>query len=294
MIKNTEIFDGTDKSKCIDWLIQVEAAVQFMNTPLRDIVLSQVSPAIYSVLKGLPADATDEEVKQLILSNIDAGTTTEAASRLENLKMDRNKPLITFNARYKALHNIAFGFGPEIQTQKLQLTMYASRLPYDTSKKLLKKLSKENSYVNTLKAAFKAALEINRKTSFVNASMAQQEENKGTSIDAQINKLDDSFQDMDINYMNTRSSSQNSQNSNRLFNSSFSRSSKSSSQTPLEVTDQTLDRTTSRDTTTTTTTVTMNNSTETTSTDMITTRMDTTIGGQSTSTNTTTISQDNK
>ena len=64
--------------------------------------------------------------------------------------------------------------------------------------------------MNTLKAAFKAALEINRETSFVNASMAQQEENKGTSIDTQINELDDSFQDMDINYMNTRSSSQNS------------------------------------------------------------------------------------
>ena len=60
-----------------------------------------------------------------------------------------------------------------MQTQKLQLTMYASKLLYDTSKKLLKKLSKENSYVKTLKAAFKAALEINRETSFVNTSMAQ-------------------------------------------------------------------------------------------------------------------------
>ena len=64
--------------------------------------------------------------------------------------------------------------------------------------------------MNTLKAAFKAALETNRELSFVNASMVQQEENKGTSIDAQINDLDNSFQDMDINYMNTRSSSQNS------------------------------------------------------------------------------------
>ena len=100
LIKNIEIFDSTDKSKCIDWLIQVEAAAQFMNAPLKDIVLSQVSPAIYSILKGLPTDATDEEVKQLILSNFsDGGTTTEAASRLENLKMDKNEPLITLNAR---------------------------------------------------------------------------------------------------------------------------------------------------------------------------------------------------
>ena len=57
-----------------------------------------------------------EEVKQLILSNFsDAGTTTEATSRLENLIMDKNEPLITFNSRYEALHNIAFGFGSEMQ-----------------------------------------------------------------------------------------------------------------------------------------------------------------------------------
>ena len=225
---------GTDKSKCIDWLIQVEAAAQFMNSPLKDIVFSPVLPAIYSILKGLPTDATDEEVKQLILSNFSDALMleqqTEATSRLENLKMDKNDPLITFNARYEALHNIAFGFGPEMQSHKPQLTIYTSKLPYDTSKKLLKKLSKQNSYVNTLKAAFKAALEINRETSFINASISQQEEHRHTTIDTQINELDDSFQDMDINYVTTRSNSQNNRGSDRSFDSSFSKSSKSSSQ----------------------------------------------------------------
>ena len=204
--------------------------------------------------------------------------------------MDRDEPLITFNSRYETMHNTAFGFGPEIQTQKRQLTIYTSKLPYDTSKKLLKKLSKENTYVNTLKAAFKAALEINRETSFMNASIAQQKENKGTSVDTQINELDDSFQDMDINYMNTRCSSHNSQNSNTSSGSSFSRSSKSSSHNSI---DQTLDRTTSRDTTTTTVT-TASSSTGTTSIDMTITRTDKTTDNQSTSTNITTISQDNK
>ena len=182
LVKNIEIFDSSDKSKCIDWLIQMEAAAQFMNMPLRDIVLGHVSLAIYNILKDLPPDTMDEEVKQLILSNFsEAGTTTEAASRLENLKMDKNELLITFNSRYKVLHNIAFGFGPEMQSHKLQLTMYASKLPHEISKKLLKKLSKENFYINTHKAAFKAAIEINRETSFVSASIAQQKERKNTS-----------------------------------------------------------------------------------------------------------------
>ena len=60
--------------------------------------------------------------------------------------------------------------------------------------------------------------------------MAQQEEHKGTTVDTQINELDELFQDLDINYMNTRSNSQNSRNSDRSFNSSFSRSTKSNFQ----------------------------------------------------------------
>ena len=53
--------------------------------------------------------------------------------------MDKNEPLITFNSRYEAIHYIAFGFNSEMQSHKPQLTLYASKLPHDTSKKLLKK-----------------------------------------------------------------------------------------------------------------------------------------------------------
>ena len=71
-----------------------------MNTPLKNIVLSQVSPVIYSVLKGLTADAMDEEVKQLILLNFsDAGTMTEAALRLENLKITQHANTNTVNMK---------------------------------------------------------------------------------------------------------------------------------------------------------------------------------------------------
>ena len=136
----------------------MEAAAQLMNVPLSEIVLSQVLPAIYSVLKELLPNAMDEKIKLIVSNFSDTGTTADTTSRLESLKMDKNKPLITFYARYEALHNITFRFGPEMQSHKHQLTIYASKLPYHMSKKLLKTLSKENSYVNTLKAASKAAL----------------------------------------------------------------------------------------------------------------------------------------
>ena len=33
MMKNTKIYDGSNKAECITWLSQVEAAAKFTNTP---------------------------------------------------------------------------------------------------------------------------------------------------------------------------------------------------------------------------------------------------------------------
>ena len=64
---------------------------------------------------------------------------------------------------------------------------------------------KENSYIKTLEGAFKQTVEINRESSFVDAAPGRYSEQNATKIDTQINELDDSFQDCDINAMSTRS-----------------------------------------------------------------------------------------
>ena len=52
--------------------------------------------------------------------------------------------------------------------------------------------------------AFKQALDINRETSFVEAATGRYNDQSRTKIDTQINELSDSFQEYDINAMNTR------------------------------------------------------------------------------------------
>ena len=60
-------------------------------------------------------------------------------------------------------------------------------------------------YIKTLDDAFKQALDINRETSFVEAATGRYNDQNGTKIETQINELSDSFQEYDINAMNTRS-----------------------------------------------------------------------------------------
>ena len=99
---------------------------------------------------------------------------------------------------------------------------YAKKLPQNTKEKLLRKIAKKESYIKTLGDIFKQAIEINRESSFVDAVAGRYNEQNPTKIDTQINELDDSFQDCDINAISTRSTNRSSDGS---FNGSFNQSS---------------------------------------------------------------------
>ena len=82
---------------------------------------------------------------------------------------------------------------------------YAMKLPTNTRDKLLRKITKKNSYIKTLDDAFRQAIEINKETSFVEAVTGRYSNHNNTEIETQINELEDSFQEYDINAMSTRS-----------------------------------------------------------------------------------------
>ena len=206
MMKNIKIFDGSNKAECITWLSQVEAAAKFTNTPFQELISQSMAPAMLHVFSDLSALASDTDIKEAILTNYsDIPSTTEAATRLQNIQFSINEPLVTFNHRYEAIHKVAFRMSPSEQESKTVIVKYAKKLPANTRDKLLRKIAKKNSYIKTLDDAFKQALDINRETSFVEAATGRYNEQNGTKIETQINELSNSFQEYDVNAMNTRS-----------------------------------------------------------------------------------------
>ena len=223
MMKNIKIFDGSNKAECITWLSQIEAAAKFTNTPFRELICQSMAPAMLHVFSDLSALASDADIKEVILTNYsDIPSTTEAATRLQNIQFSINEPLVTFNHRYEAIHKVAFRMSPSEQESKTVIVEYAKKLPANTRDKLLRKIAKKNSYIKTLDDAFKQALDINRETSFVEAAMGRYNKQNGTKIETQINELSDSFQEYDVNAMNTRSTNRSGDGS---WNGSFDRSS---------------------------------------------------------------------
>ena len=225
MMKNIKIFDGNNKAECITWLSQVEAAAKFTNTSFRELICQSMAPAMLHIFSDLSALASDADIKEAILTNYsDIPSSTEAAARLQKIQFSMNEPLIAFNHRYEAIHKVAFKMLPNEQESKTVIVEYAKKLPANTRDKLLRKIAKKNSYVKMLDDAFKQALDINRKTSFVEAATGRYNDQSGTKIETQMNELSDSFQEYDINAMNTRSTNRSGDGSwNRAFDRSSSK-----------------------------------------------------------------------
>ena len=81
MMKNIKIFNGSNKAECITWLSQVEAAARFANTSFRELICQSMAPAMLHVLSELSALASDEDIKNAILTNYsDIPSTTKAAT----------------------------------------------------------------------------------------------------------------------------------------------------------------------------------------------------------------------
>ena len=163
-----------------------------------------MAPAMLHVFSDLSALASDTDIKEAILTNYsDIPSTTEAATRLQNIQFSINEPLVTFNHRYEAIHKVAFRMSPSEQESKTVIVENAKKLPANTRDKLLRKIAKKNSHITTLDDAFKETIDINRETSFVEAATGRYNDQNSTKIETQINELGNSFQKYDVNAMNT-------------------------------------------------------------------------------------------
>ena len=76
-------------------------------------------PAMLHVLPELSATASDEDIKNAILTNYsDIPSTTEAATRLQSMQTSPTEPLVTFNHRYEAIHSSSIWFGNQRAVQQ--------------------------------------------------------------------------------------------------------------------------------------------------------------------------------
>ena len=163
MLKNLERFDGKDRSKCLEWLSNVEVIAQRSKLSFRELICQSMSPSLLHIFSSVSAFASDQDIKEIILANYsDVPSMAEAVVKLQNMQITTGEPLATFNSRYQRVHQIAYDTSPEKQMSKMVIIDYVKKLPSYPRDKLLKKLARKDSYIRTLQDTFRNAIEINR------------------------------------------------------------------------------------------------------------------------------------
>ena len=196
MLKNLERFDGKNRSKCLEWLSSVEIIAQHSKKPFRELVCQSMSPSLLHIFSSISEFASDQDIKDVLLANYsDVPSMAEAVAKLQNMQIPPDEPLAMFNAKFQQIHQVAYNLAPDKQTDKTVIIDYAKKLPQYPRDRLLKKLSRNDSYIKMLQDAFRNAIEISREISFVDATTGRTGETKIL----QINELDDSFPEYNIN-----------------------------------------------------------------------------------------------
>ena len=199
-LENIEVYEGTDKQKCLPWVNQLQQAAKCLNTSLRAALLARAGATIFGIVAATPENIDDLEMKKVILRNFsDIATPMEAAQKLRNMKMTSDQPIASYNYNYAAVHKAAFNINPSEQRMRFALEDYANSLPEYTADKLSYKIVKVDSWIKTLQDAMDDAVKIDQE-SRQSKVMRNRRNNSSELIDTTVNEISD----IDINYIASR------------------------------------------------------------------------------------------
>ena len=199
-LENIEVYEGTDKQKCLPWVNRLQQAAKCSNTSLRAALLARAGATVFGIVAATPENINDLEMKKVILRNFsDIATPTEAAQKLRNMKMTSDQPIASYNYNYATVHKAAFNINPSEQRMRFALEDYANSLPEYTADKVSYKIMKVDSWIKTLQDAMEQAVKIDQESRQYEV-MRTRRNDRSEIIDTTVNEISN----IDINYVASR------------------------------------------------------------------------------------------
>ena len=199
-LENIEVYEGTDKQKCLPWVNQLQQAAKCTNTSLRAALLARAGATVFGIVAAIPENIDNLEMKKVVLRNFsNIATPTKAVQKLRNMRMTSDQPIASYNYNYAAVHEATFNIHSSEQRMRFALEDYANSLPEYTADKLSYKIVKVDSWIKTLQDAMDHAVKIDQE-SRQSEVMRNRRNNSSELIDTTVNEISD----IDINYVASR------------------------------------------------------------------------------------------
>ena len=202
--ESIEVYECTDKQKCLPWVNRLQQAAKCSNTSLRAALLARAGATVFSIVVATPETIDDLEMKKVVLRNFsDIATPMEATQKLRNMKETPDQPIASYNYNYTAVHKAASNINPSEQEMRLALEDYASSLPEYTAGKLSYKIVKVDSWIKTLQDDMDHAVKIDQE-SRQSEVMRNRRNNSSELIETTVTTTVNEISDIDINYVISR------------------------------------------------------------------------------------------
>ena len=88
-----EIYEGTDKQKCLPWVNRLQQGAKCSNTSLRAAFLARAEATVFGIVAATPENIDNLEMKKVLRNFSDIATPTEAAQKLRNMRMTSDQPI---------------------------------------------------------------------------------------------------------------------------------------------------------------------------------------------------------
>ena len=199
-LENIEVYEGTDKQKCLPWVNWLQQAAKCSNTSLRAAFLARAGATVFDIVAATPENINNLEMKKVVLRNFsDIATPTEVAQKLRNMRMRSDQPIASYNYNYAAVHKAASDIHQSEQRMRFALEDYTYSLPEYTADKLSYKIVKVDSWIKTLQDSMDHAVKIYQE-SRQSEVMRNRRNNSSELIDTTVNKISN----ININYIASR------------------------------------------------------------------------------------------
>ena len=197
-LKKIKEFDGTNKGHCVTWIVHNRTAAKELGIPLRQALLNTSTGDVYEVIAMAQEDQSESDLVNYVLENFsDISTREDAEIKLRTIRRSLNKPLLTYNDKYAAIHCVAIECGPIEQKIESTCINYANTLERDLAGKLNKDIGNHKGrYINNLQEVMNRAREVEFKERTNKVYRNRKDNDDATQI-KEVNELDyDNFEEI--------------------------------------------------------------------------------------------------
>ena len=184
-------FEGSNKTRCVTWIVHNQTAAKALKIPLREALLKTSTGDMYEVISMTDKHQLETVVISYVLENFsDISTREDAEIKLRTIRRGPNKPLLTYNVKYAAIHRVAMECEPIDQKIESTWRNYANTLERDLAGKLNKDIGNHKGrWINNLQEVMNRARDVEFKERTNKVYRNRKDEDDATQI-KEVNELD--------------------------------------------------------------------------------------------------------